>query len=188
MNRFYLLHFTLAFFLSSFAPPICAQVAEEKPRRSQSVYIELAGAGSGITGNYEFRFKSEQTTGLGMRIGVGGYSFDIWGQSSLFSIPLELNYLVGREGIVAGEIGISLTYLRLKQDDFNWFSDSSSGYTTETLLLSYIPVGIRIRPPEKGFFFRFNVGPLINYGGSNLWSEHHVDPMIGIAMGYTFMK
>lgn len=181
--------FTPALLLAFFyiCSPVSAQPIDSKIPHSQSVFIEVGGSGCTFSGNYEFRFKPGQSTGPGLRVGIGYFALDVFSKSSVLSVPVEFNYLIGDEHLVAGEIGFSLTYLHLRDESIGWFSDDSE-FTTENALVSYIPVGIRLKPDEKGFMFRFNVGPMINYGSSNLWSDNTVDIFLGLSFGYTFVN
>jgi hypothetical protein len=40
---------------------------------TQSVYLELGGAGLIYSFNYDFRFDNQRMDGWGMRVGAGGY-------------------------------------------------------------------------------------------------------------------
>ncbi|WP_430972475.1 hypothetical protein [Sunxiuqinia rutila] len=168
--------------------PLKAQEETNAAKRSQSVYLEFAGSGCALTVNYEFRLKKERISGLGLRIGAGGLAIDLFGTTSVFSVPTELNYIWGEKTRVSGEIGFSLTYLHIRDETISWFFDEPDCVEKEDLLVSYIPLGIRFRPKTNGLLVRLNAGPVINYSSPNLWSDHAIDPFLGIAVGYSFMK
>lgn len=162
-------------------------VADSKPRHAQSLFLELGGSGCTISANYEYRFNRDRTSGPGLKFGVGYVSIDLFGESSVLSVPLEFNYLYGENTTIAAEAGFSLVYLHLRDETAGWLYDTNS-VETQDAIVSYIPIGIRLKPKEQGLMFRFNVGPLINFSNPNLWSENSVDYFLGIGIGYTFMK
>lgn len=173
-----------------FLNPVALQAQEETKatQRSQSIYLEFAGSGCAFTANYEFRLKKDRISGLGLRVGAGGLAIDLFGTTSVFSVPAELNYIWGEKTRISGEIGFSLTYLHIRDETISWFFDEPDWVEKEDLLVSYIPLGIRFRPKTNGLVVRLNAGPVINYSSPNLWSDHAIDPFLGVAVGYSFMK
>jgi len=92
---------------------------------SRAVYVELLGASNGLGINYDTRFNRDASDGLGWRTGFGlgyrysstGLAYDfsdnagaqhgevtdltithVYNQSFRASIPLEINYLLGKGG------------------------------------------------------------------------------------------
>ncbi len=152
--------------------------AEDTLKHSKSLYGEFIGAGSFLSLNYDFRLNKGRTDGIGLRFGAGGGG--VLG-STIFTIPVEMNYIFSKKRF-SFETGFSLTYANITNRDL--FSDSES---KGEVLFSYIPLGFRLRPSDsKGFMLRFNIGPVINYGGPN----EFYDPVLfiwgGLCLGYTF--
>src|ERR1019366_3657617 len=59
--------------------------------RARSVFIEVGGAGLALTLNYDSRFGQTRDK-WGYRVGAGYYNT---GANSVFSVPLQVNYLYG---------------------------------------------------------------------------------------------
>jgi len=152
--------------------------------RSQSFYMEFGGAGIGVSANYEFRFKKNQLDGLGLRAGIGGLHIWLIGDLSITSVPIELNYIFNGDHKVSFELGASVVYTHVKENFSTFFSEHESN--TENLVISYIPVGIRLLSQDKGFMARFNTGPLFNVSSPNLFADDSVILMVGISIGYMF--
>lgn len=161
---------------------------------NKSFFLEFGGSGVAVlTGNVDFRFLKGHNNGPGMRIGIGGESSQsesLFGEggrkNTLFTVPLEFNYVFGKRRL-SFEIGYSLTYIYQKTNsNFSFRSYSSSEYQEGDLIVSYIPVGLRLKPKTNGFMLKFNLGPLINYSAPNLFYEDKVQPWIGLAVGYSF--
>ncbi len=161
-----------------------AQLPTTLNGRSQSFYLEFGGAGIGVTANYEFRFRKDQQNGLGLRAGIGGFHMWFFGNYSITSVPIELNYIFSEDHKVSFELGASLTYTHVKEDISTFFS--GGGSNTEDVFISYIPVGIRLLSERKGFMARFNTGPLFNVSAPNLFDDDSVILMVGISVGYMF--
>ena len=163
--------------------------------RQKSLFIEAGGSGIALlTANFDFRFKKGRNDGLGMRIGIGGEaskSEPIIGEgetsTKLFTVPLEINYILGKKRF-SFEIGYSLTYVyESKNSSFRLFNP---GYTNENksgnFIVSYMPVGLRLKPKKDGFMLKFNVGPLWNYSAANVFSDEKIQFWAGLALGYSF--
>jgi hypothetical protein len=163
--------------------------------RNKSLFIEAGGSGVAmLTANFDFRFNKGRNDGLGMRVGIGGESSKTEpllgeGETStkLFTIPLEVNYILGEKRF-SFEIGYSLTYVsESKNSRFRLFNP---GYTSENesgnFIVSYIPVGCRLKPKKDGFMLKFNVGPLWNYSAANIFSDDKIQFWAGFALGYSF--
>jgi hypothetical protein len=144
-----------------------SQRNEEPSKNASCIYGELGGNSLFFGANYDFRFKGQN--GLGMRVGIGFFGGSGGG---LLSIPVGLNYLVGKNGPSYFEAGLGATYLSYTGDDF---FDGSSG-------IFMIPtIGYRYQPISKGFTGRVFVGPLIATGADGGWFMYG-----GISAGYKF--
>ena len=111
---------------------------------TKNVYLELGGPGF-ISANYDARL-SKSNNGLGVRAGVGVIS-DL--QASGFTLPVGLNYLVGkRKNFLEIGTGVSFVYLPIINQDqpFN--------FPGEKFLVAYGWLGYKFQPPDKGFTFR----------------------------------
>lgn len=168
--------------------PLSAQPTERNPRHTQSIFAELGGSGCTFSINYEYRFGRDRTSGAGLKTGIGYMWVGFFGESSILSIPFELNYLYGEKRRIAFEAGFSIVYLHMRQESGGWFYDTPTGAESQDAIISYIPFGLRLKPKEKGLMLRFNVGPVINWGNASQWSDNAIDFFMGVGIGYTFMK
>jgi hypothetical protein len=163
--------------------------------RNKSFFLEFGGSGVAVlTANYDFRFFKGRNDGPGMRIGIGGESYKsehLIGEGEtkgkLFAVPLEVNYIFGIKR-VSFEIGYSLTYIsQTGNSTFRLFNPEYTN-TDESgkFVVSYVPVGIRLKPKTDGFMVKFNVGPLLNYSAPNVFHYEKVQFWMGLAIGYSF--
>ncbi|BAU53171.1 hypothetical protein [Mucilaginibacter gotjawali] len=139
--------------------------------RAQNVYIELGGPGLLFSANYDTRF-SQHRDGLGGRIGLG---FIASGGASVVTVPVQLNYLLGKSDKYF-EIGLGATYA-----SFNSGSDFLSLNTnpvTANTVLGTMTFGYRYQPVDGGFNFRASFNPIFD-------SSNFV-PYFGLSFGYTF--
>ena len=87
-----------------------ATATRELGNRAQTIFVELGGPGF-ISANYDFRF-NETRNAWGMRAGLGYFSIE---DESMFTIPIQINYLLGKEGnyfeIGGGASFVSVKYL-----------------------------------------------------------------------------
>ncbi len=134
---------------------------------AKCAYVEIGGPGLASV-NFDTRF-SKGEAGLGGRIGVGGFKADNVG---LFTLPIGLNYLLGKDNKNYFEIGAGFTYVHLSdhEDDFNGDFDGSFGH------LSF---GYRLQPVNGGFTFRAAIVPVFGNGG-------FIPYYAGISFGYKF--
>lgn len=163
--------------------------------RNKSFFLELGGSGVAVlTGNFDFRFAKGRNDGLGMRIGIGGESSKsepLLGsgetKTKLFTVPLEVNYVFGKKRF-SFEIGYSLTYVSETEDSSIKFYNPNYYNTHESgnFVVSYVPVGFRIKPKADGFLLKFNVGPLIDYSAPNVFYDNKIQFFAGLAIGYSF--
>lgn len=153
--------------------------------RNKAIYLEGLGSGLLLSANYDFRFKPTQD-GAGMRIGVGGGSFDATvtsggttsaGTLGVVTLPVLVNYLAGK-GRFAFEGGAGVTPI---------YISASSGSTvnndfvrnTGFGVFGTLNVGVRAQPIRNGVVFRLNWTPVISDAGFQpQWA--------GISLGYGF--
>lgn len=135
-------------------------------------YVELAGPGI-FSANYDMRFSNKED-GLGGRIGIGGFSINdnYDGKFSLITIPVGLNYLLGKDGKNYFEVGAGFTYIR-----------AGAGFEGEssTLESSFgnLTFGYRLAPANGGFMFKAQITPIFNSYG-------FIPYYFGIGFGYKF--
>ena len=110
---------------------------------AKNVYVELGGPGF-ISANYDVRL-SKSNNGLGVRAGIGIIS-DL--QASGFTIPIGLNYLVGKRKNFL-EIGSGVSYVHLPSVN----QDQPFNFPGESFLVGYGWLGYKYQPLE-GFTFR----------------------------------
>lgn len=186
----------ILFFVLLVMVPFSIYAQEENDiRRNQSFFVELGGSGVAIlTANYDFRFNKGHKDGLGMRIGIGGESTDSepflgdgHTQIKMVTVPLEVNYILGRKNF-SFEFGYSLTYIsETKNSSFRLINpDYINKEDSGNFIVSYIPVGFRLKPKTNGFMLKFNLGPLINYSAPNVFYDDKVQFWAGLAVGYSF--
>ena len=145
-----------------------------KKIRAENVFIELAGPGLLFSGNYDTRF-SNKRDGLGARIGFGYAASD---GTSFTSVPIQLNYLLGKNGKYF-EVGAGLTYTNFSvNSDVFSFSNSQSTTTKTSTVLGTMTFGYRSQPIDGGFNFRASFNPII--------TSTSFLPSFGLSFGYTF--
>jgi hypothetical protein len=137
-------------------------------KRAQNIFIELAGQGLLFTANYDTRF-DKRRDGLGARAGIGFVAAD---GNSLLTVPLSLNYLLGK-GNKFFELGLGATYIGLKGNQDGFFDDNESNIIG-TMAFMY-----RYQPEYRGFSFRGGLTPVFN-------SDFFMPYYFGLSLGYTF--
>ncbi len=163
---------------------------------TQSVYVELGGAGLPYSFNYDFRFDKTKMDSWGMRVGAGGYSIN--DGNSFFSLPVMVNKLFGK-GPHYFELGLGATFFAFSERVYNNVScyyDQNGQYicneSTSTSDYNFIlPVdgspsimgtmnfGYRRIPVDGGFTWKVNLNPIFNNNG--FWPLY-----AGIGFGYAF--
>lgn len=139
--------------LSVFVLESKAQESQNNISNRQQIYLETLGPGAvAVTLNYDMRFKP-QPNGFGFRAGIGLMPSS---NNSKFSIPIQLNYLVGKKHQFEGGIGASYYYSQNSGSD--WNIDSTPGGT----VFATFSAGYRYQPSKKGFTVR--VGASFLYG------------------------
>ncbi|MEP0713061.1 MAG: hypothetical protein ABJC55_14170 [Algoriphagus sp.] len=169
---------------------------EEIKLPTQSVYVELGGAGLPYSFNYDFRFDKTKMDSWGMRVGFGGYTTN---DESFFSVPVMVNRLIGK-GPHYFEIGLGATFFTF-DDDYNRYCvdgtyDPNTGiYTCNTYesypysfildvdgspsIMGAMNFGYRRVPVDGGFTWKININPIFNNNG--FWPLYG-----GIGFGYAF--
>jgi hypothetical protein len=149
----FLLTFGLAFLL-------CTKGNAQSPR-AQSFYLEILGAGGSYSANYDTRFGNQQN-GWGARFGLGYHAID---RNSLFSAPVMVNYLAGKNGKYF-EIGMGATYLSIKDKD-----NPNRGSNNDFFIFDYgdrfmgtMNIGFRKQPIQNGVIFRVGISPVFGQG------------------------
>ncbi|WP_147238676.1 hypothetical protein [Mucilaginibacter hurinus] len=141
----------------------------QSDKRAQNVYAEFLGPGITVSVNYDTRF-GERRDGFGGRIGFG--YFPVAYLSSAKSVPVQINYLVGKRSHFL-EVGLGATYTNVGVDNYNNFW----GFKTETGVVATSTVGYRYQPLNKGINFRLSANPLI---------AQKFEFSGGVSLGYTF--
>lgn len=185
---------TLILFLFS-VQFIHAQETNKLP--TQSVYVELGGAGLPYSFNYDFRFDKTKMDSWGMRVGAGGYTISDGDGESFFSIPVMVNKLYGK-GPHYFELGFGATFFAFSEENnancLNGYNDPMTGEYICTQYDNYqfiLPVdgspsimgtmnfGYRRIPVDGGFTWKVNLNPIFNNNG--FWPLY-----AGIGLGYAF--
>jgi hypothetical protein len=148
-----------------------SKVDSAQNTRAQNVYVELGGPGLLFSANYDTRF-SQHRDGLGGRIGLG---FIETGGASVVTVPVQLNYLLGKKDKYF-EIGLGATYASFNSGS-DFFSNGSKPLTASTVL-GTMTFGYRYQPVDGGFNFRASFNPIF-------YSSNFV-PFGGVSVGYTF--
>jgi len=130
------------------------QIVTDRP--PQAVYFQFGGSAPIMAVNYDRRFK-KVLNGFGFTAGVGYWRSDLFGENiSVFSIPVSLNYLIGRKTHFV-EVAAGTTFLTAKT---NFFDDPQSG----SGFIHHVNLGYRHQPARGGFFFRGGASPLFAAG------------------------
>jgi hypothetical protein len=131
---------------------------------AKSVYFELGGPGLASI-NFDSRFKGE--TGLGARVGIGGFSID--GDGAVF-VPIGLNYILGKDNKNYFEMGAGVTPV-IGTGDLSGDNFSST--------FGHVLFGYRMQPANGGFTFRAFINPVF---GDGFFMPYYG----GVSFGYKF--
>lgn len=153
---------------------VVAQEVSSTSQRAQNIFIELGGQGLTLTANYDTRFTNKRD-GLGGRIGVGHIASD---GSSLTTVPLSLNYLLGKERRYF-EIGLGATYISSTLDGSFFDFDDNNDDEQGSELIGTMSFAYRLQPMDSGFSFRAGITPVF---GKSFFIPYYG----GISLGYTF--
>ncbi len=150
-------------------------------KRAQGIYLELFGPSIFYSFNYDTRFFKKQD-GLGMRIGLSyatntsyGAEYDTVDSSSVFSIPFQLNYLLGKDNKFF-EIGLGVTYFNYSGNGMVFLNDSKANINK---LLGTMTFGYRYQPKVGGFSYRYSINPVFDTKSFIPW-------WFAFSIGYTF--
>lgn len=172
-KRQYLLILIFLVLTGSVSAQDSRQLAKSEPGpRAQSFYFEILGPGAIYSFNYDTRFQNT-LNGLGGRIGFGYISAD---GNGVFSAPVMLNYLLGKEGAYF-EMGLGATYIS--------FNSAASAEDNEVLfiddstLFGTMVFGYRKQPVDGGFMFRAGLSPVFGHGNFIPYYPY-------LSLGYTF--
>jgi hypothetical protein len=116
--------------------------------QAKSVYFELGGPGLASI-NFDTRFTKSES-GIGGRVGVGGFSID--GDGAVF-VPLGLNYIVGKDNRNYFEMGAGITPV---------IGTGGADEFSETF--GHLLFGYRMQPVNGGFTFRAFINPVFGKG------------------------
>lgn len=147
------------FFVIAFACSASVAYAQS----TKTVFAEFGGPGL-VSVNFDSRFSSKDD-GLGFRAGIGGWSVD---NSTVITVPVGMNYLLGKDGKHYFEMGAGFTYVN--SHDVDGTFSSSFGHIT---------FGYRLSPKEGGFSFRGGFSPVFGNGFFIPWLPY-------VSLGYTF--
>jgi len=162
-------------FIALCSTKVVAQDATVASQRAQNIFIELGGQGLTLTANYDTRFTNKRD-GIGGRIGIGHISSD---GSSVTTVPLSLNYLLGKERRYF-EVGLGATYLTATADgSFLDFGGDDYDDETGNTVIGTMSFAYRLQPMDSGFSFRAGITPIF---GKDFFIPYYG----GISLGYTF--
>jgi hypothetical protein len=150
-------------FFILFAIALC--VSKIGTAQAKSVYFELGGPGLASV-NFDTRFTKSES-GIGGRIGVGGFSID---DESVVFIPIGLNYLLGKDNKNYFEVGAGVTPIitNIEVDGNNF-----------TSTFGHLLFGYRMQPANGGFTFRAFINPVF---GKGFFLPYYG----GVSFGYKF--
>lgn len=169
--------FVFLLFLLPFAGKAQESTATYEPgTRAQTVFVELGGPGF-ISANYDVRF-GETRNAWGMRAGMGYFAVE---DESFFTLPVQINYLLGKEGHyfeMGG--GASLVQLGYTEYYYNgWGGTTSTEKKSETQFMGTLTFGYRKQPVDGGFNFRAGLSPIFREGSFIPYLPY-------ISFGYSF--
>ncbi len=134
-------------------------------KNKTAFYGELGGAGL-ATLNFDIRFHGN--TGLGLRFGVGAGLVTISGKGIVL-LPVEINYLIGKNGNSFLELGMGTTFYNGNKND------------NLAPTVAFMNIGYRYAPAKGGLLFKVTYMPVISLPDKKfypLWG--------GISLGVSF--
>ena len=140
--------------------------------RSQAVYFEILGPGVTFSANYDTRFQNTNN-GLGGRIGVSYFALD---GTSIFTLPVQLNYLLGKNNHYF-EVGAGATFASIS--DSTNEEDQDILFVTDSGVMGTMTFGYRRQPINGGFSFRGGFTPIFGQGNFMPFWPY-------VSFGYTF--
>lgn len=159
MKRFYLSFFLIVFVFTNVKAQNEMYLQEMSSSGGRAIFFELGGHSIFFGFNYDARF-NKKPDGLGGRVGIGYMAVS---EARFFSLPVALNYLMGKDGKYF-EMGAGATLLTLGDREYSG-TYTELGYTgpnrsNRTKLLGNISFGFRRQPLNGGFMFRAGVAPV----------------------------
>jgi hypothetical protein len=157
---------------------------------TKAVYVEAGGIGLPFSFSYDTRFKKGTNTGVGGRIGVGGFALE---DEKMLTIPLQVNWLFGKEKNYF-ELGVGATFLHYDGYeytdyvcDMNGCNPTGKVYAGDFILpisntnsvMGTLNFGYRRVPLGSGFTWRAAITPIFNENG--FWPLY-----AGVGVGYKF--
>ena len=141
-------------------------------KAAKAVYAEIGGPGL-ASANFDMRFAKKED-GFGFRVGIGGFSLsDGFGdRAGILTVPVGLNYLIGKDQKNYFEVGAGFTYI-------NGTSGSDFGSDNFSSSFGNLTLGYRLAPAKGGFFFKAQITPVF---GSGFFIPYYG----GIGFGYKF--
>ncbi|MES2431622.1 MAG: hypothetical protein V4556_11835 [Bacteroidota bacterium] len=140
---------------------------------AKAIYFELGGPGIASL-NYDMRF-SRSESGLGGRIGIGGFSLkDDYESVGVIFVPVGINYLIGKDNKNYFELGAGFTYVSSNESS-NYYDEDGNFRST----FGHLNFGYRLQPANGGFFFRAAINPVFGKG-------FFIPYYGGLAFGYKF--
>ena len=139
---------------------------------AKAAYAEIGGPGLASV-NFDTRFAKKED-GLGGRIGIGGFSISdgVGDHVGIVTIPVGLNYLIGKDKKNYFELGVGFTYVGAK-------ASANDGSTNFHSSFGNITLGYRLAPERGGFFFKAEITPVFGDG-------FFIPYFAGIGFGYKF--
>ncbi len=141
--------------------------------RAKNLFVEAGGAGLVFTLNYDVRF-NKRRNGLGLRVGAGylqrttsdifsssqdpAYNQDPTYQQKYFTVPVQLNYLLGKKSHFA-EFGVGTIFTMFNgsgRSSNNLFPIVKPG--NQFKFINTLTIGYRYQPLRGGINFRVNGG------------------------------
>jgi len=148
--------------------------------RRKAVFVELLGNGVLFSANFDMRFVKGKDGSIGFRAGLGDFFLNAHSGNvdvivNGITFPMEVNYLLGKSRhFLETGIGITPYYIKTKLT-FSDYRFNGKGLN----LMSFLNIGYRYQPLNKGLMFRVNWNPLITYDGLFFkW--------FGLSLGYVF--
>jgi hypothetical protein len=145
---------------------------KSQAQSAKAVYAEIGGPGI-ASANFDMRFSNKED-GVGGRIGIGGFSLsdEFSGHTTIFTVPIGVNYLLGKDGKNYFEIGAGFTYVG---------GSSKDEFDSETFSSSFgnLTLGYRLAPTNGGFMFKAQITPVFGRG-------FFIPYYAGLGFGYKF--
>lgn len=140
-----------------------------KTRSMKAIYAEVGGPGLAISVNYDARFNGERK-GLGYRVGAGYFS-DTYG-NTVFSVPLQINYLLTKDENNFIELGGGTTFINSTGNNKGktFIFDKVTGF------IGTATIGYRYQPVDHKLNFRIGFVPIF-YDEGIIWAG-------GASIGY----